>query len=189
MTAIRHSHSSASAATPGLASAAAHGAAAGLTASLFMALFAMAAAATYQQTGFFTPMYHIASIVVTPKAMAVSMLQAASGHAVTWSLGTFLLGATIHMAVGATYGALFGVLIRRLGIAGPSMLIAGLVWAVIVFAFSSCVGLPTAAALFDAGYPISNMASLVGYPSFLFEHLVYGAALGILLMPREFPRR
>jgi hypothetical protein len=92
--------------------AAAWGAAAGLVGSVFMAVYAMTAAATYQQIGFFTPMYHIASILISPDAMMASMLRAASGHAVTFWLGPFLVGAIIHMMVGASYGAVFGVLIR-----------------------------------------------------------------------------
>jgi ABC-type spermidine/putrescine transport system permease subunit II len=68
------------------------------------------------------------------------------------------------------------------------VLIAGLAWGVVVFALSSCIGLPIAAALFDAGYPIANMASIVGYPTFIVEHLIYGAALGVLLMPDQFAR-
>jgi hypothetical protein len=104
-------------------------------------------------------------------------------------LGPFLLGAFIHMMVGASYGAVFGVLIWLARSSGPSVLIAGLVWGVAVFTFSSCIGLPITAALLDAGYPIANMATMVGYPTFLIEHLIYGAALGVRLMRNEFARR
>jgi hypothetical protein len=194
MTITRHSHSLATVTTPQLCAAAARGAFAGLVGSLLMAAYAMTAAATYEQTGFFTPMYHIASTFITPDAMAASMLQEASGHAFTFLLGPFLLGAFIHMAVGASYGAVFGVFIRLVRISGPWVLIAGLVWGVVVFVLSSCIGLPTAAALFDAGYPIANMATMVGYPTFLIEHLMYGSALGAalgdpLMLPNEFARR
>ncbi|MGK2854021.1 MAG: hypothetical protein ACSLE3_07970, partial [Microbacteriaceae bacterium] len=45
----------------GLIASAVWGAAAGAGASLVMAMYAMVAALTYQHTGFFTPLYHIAS--------------------------------------------------------------------------------------------------------------------------------
>ena len=52
---------------------------AGLVGSMVMALFAMGAGATYLGTGFFTPMYHIASVFIDPGAMMRSMEQAAGG--------------------------------------------------------------------------------------------------------------
>ncbi len=189
MATIRHSRSLATVATPLLGAAAARGAVAGSVGSLFMAAYAMTAAATYQQTGFFTPIYHVASTFITPDAMATSMLQEASGHPFTFYVAPFLLGAFIHTMVGACYGAVFGVLVRLASVPRPLVLIAGLMWGVVVFVLSWCIGLPTAAALFDAGYLITNMASVVGYPTFLIEHLIYGAALGVALMSDEFARR
>jgi len=183
-----HPHSPATVATPRVGAAAASGAAAGLVGSVFMAIYAMTTAAIYQQIGLFTPIYHVASILIRPDAMAASMLQAANGHPVTFVVGPFLLGAVIHMTVAATYGAAFGVLVCRLGMSGPRVLIAALLWGVIVFALSSCVVLPSFATLFDAGYPVANMASMVGHATFLIEHLVYGVALGVTLMSGEFAR-
>ncbi|WP_239657131.1 hypothetical protein [Mycobacterium riyadhense] len=172
-----------------LGRAAGWGAGAGLVASVVMAMYAMFAAATYQRTGFFTPMYHIASTVVAPDAMMTSMLQATAGHPFTFAPGPALLGELLHMTVGAIYGAVFGVLIRVARVSGLTVLIAGLVWGVIVFVVSSWVGLPIAAAVFDAGYPIRNMVALVGYPTFVIEHLIFGATLGVLLMHARLARR
>jgi hypothetical protein len=165
------------------------GAVAGLVGSVLMAMYAMLAAATYQHNGFFTPMYHIASTFIAPDTMMTSMHNAMAGHTFTFSLGPALLGAIIHMMVGAIYGAIFGVLVRLARVSGPALLIAGLVWGVIVFAFSSWVGLPIAAAVFGAGDPIRDMATMVGYPTFLVEHLIYGATLGLVLVPARVGRR
>jgi hypothetical protein len=44
------------------------------------------------------------------------------------------------------------------------------------------MGLPLAAALFDGGDPIRDMASIAGYPTFVIEHLLFGATLGIPLL-------
>lgn len=171
-----------------LGSAAAWGAGAGLIASVGMAMYAMIAAATYQHSGFFTPMYHIASTFIAPDTMMSSMQHAMAGHTFTFSLGPALLGAVIHMMVGAVYGAVFGILVRLASISKSTVLVAGLVWGLVVFAFSSWIGLPLVAAVFDAGDPIRNMASIVGYPTFLVEHLVYGAVLGVVLMPARFAK-
>jgi hypothetical protein len=49
------------------------GALVGIVAALVMGLFAMIASATYHDTGFFTPLHHIASAVGSPDAMMRSM--------------------------------------------------------------------------------------------------------------------
>lgn len=49
------------------------GAAAGMVGAIAMAMYAMIAAATYQKTGVYTPMYHIASLILGPKYMMASM--------------------------------------------------------------------------------------------------------------------
>jgi hypothetical protein len=165
------------------------GAVAGLVGSVIMAMYAMLAAATYQHNGFFTPMYHIASLVIARDTMMTSMQNAMAGHTFTFTFGPALLGAIIHMMVGAIYGAMFGVVVRLARVSRSMLLIAGLVWGGIVFAFSCWIGLPIAAAVFDAGAPIRNMATMVGYPTFLVEHLIYGATLGLVLMPARFARR
>jgi len=46
---------------------------------------------------------------------------------------------------------------------------------------SSVVGLPLAAVIFTSGNQITNMAQLVGYGTFLVEHLIFGLFLGLIL--------
>ena len=105
-----------------------------------------------------------------------------AGESFTFLFGPAVLGAGIHMAVGAAYGALFGVIARLLRWHGAVLVGMAVVWVFVVFAVSAWVGLPAAASLFGGGDPISNMASMVGYPTFIAEHLAYGAVLGLLLI-------
>ena len=155
------------------------GAAAGVAGSLVMAIYAMVASWTYQQHGFFTPLYHIASVVISPQTMMTSAQQAMAGSAFTFSLGPALLGAVIHMMVGAMYGAVFGAVAAALRLRGGTLLVAGLAWGVVVFAASSWVGLPLAAAVLGSGDQITHMASMVGYPTFLLEHVLFGAGTAV----------
>ena len=157
------------------------GAVAGIGASLVMAMFAMVAAATYQHTGFFTPLYHIAATFAPGDAMMQSMQAAMAGNSFTFLLGPAMLGAVIHMMVGAGYGAVFAVIARLLHWRGAALVGAAVVWGLAVFAVSAWITLPVAASLFGGGDPIRAMAAMVGYPTFIAEHLLFGAALGLLL--------
>jgi hypothetical protein len=172
-----------------LAPALAWGAIAGVGASIVMAMYAMIAAATYQHTGFFTPMYHIAATFIAPDTMMTSMQAAMTGNSFTFVLGPAVLGAVIHMMIGAMYGAVFAVFARLLRLHGLVLVGAAVVWGFIVFAISTWVGLPIAAALFGGGEVVRNMASMVGYSTFIVEHLLFGAALGILLLGASRSRR
>lgn len=165
-----------------LATAVVQGALAGVGASLVMAMFAMLAASTYQHTGFFTPLYHIAATFAAPETMMTSMDAAMAGNSFTVVFGPAVLGAVIHMMVGAMYGALFAVLARFMRWHGVALLGAAIVWGLVAFAISAWIGLPIAAALFGGGGPIRDMASMVGYPTFILEHLMFGVALGALLL-------
>ena len=152
-------------------------------------LLAMIAAATYQHTGFFTPLYHIAATFVAPDAMMASIQAAMVGHMFTFAFGPAMLGAIVHMMVGAMYGAIFAVVAHYLKWQGPLLVGAAMLWGVVVFAVSTWIGLPLAATLFGGGDPIRDMASMVGYPTFLVEHLLFGATLGMLLLGAARNRR
>lgn len=165
-----------------LAVAAVWGGASGVGASLVMAMFAMIAASTYQHTGFFTPLYHIAATLAPGDAMMRSMQGAMAGNSFTFVFGPAVLGAVIHMMVGAGYGAAFAVIARLLRWYGATLVAAATMWGLVVFAISAWVGLPAAASLFGGGDSVRNMATMVGYPTFIVEHLLYGAALGLFLV-------
>ena len=166
-----------------LVTSASMGAFAGVIGSLMMAAYAMIAAATYQGSGFFTPLYHIASVFISPADMMSSMKSATMGGSnFEFFAGAALVGALVHMMVGAMYGVGFGVMASLARIRGLALVAAAVVWGGLVFVISSFVGLPLAAAIFNSGDQITNMADLVGYGTFLVEHLVFGLFLGLILL-------
>lgn len=161
------------------------GALTGLAASVVMAGYAMIASATYQHHGFFTPLYHIASLFVAPTDLMSSMAHAMTGDTYYVSSGTALLGAALHMMTGAMYGAAFGAIVAMLRFNRGLLPLAGALWGALVFVISTYVGLPLAAAIFNSGDQITHMARMVGYGTFLLEHVLFGLALGLLLTIRR----
>lgn len=158
------------------------GAGAGIVASLVMAMYAMLAA-LFKDAGFFTPLYHIASLIAPGDAMMASMKAAMAGDPITFVFGTAVLGAIIHMMTGAMYGAIFGAFASRMSFGPGGFAGIGVVYGFAVFLASAFAGLPTAAGIFGAGDPIRNMAAMAGWGTFLIEHLMFGAALGALVAP------
>lgn len=158
----------------------AYGAGAGVVASLAMAMYAMLAA-WHNGTGFFTPLYHIASLFASQNSMMASMKSAMAGSDFHFVVGTAILGAVIHMMTGAMYGALFGLVVSRFDLK-PGMLVgAGAAYGVLVFVMSAFVGLPIAAAVFGSGDQITHMAKMAGWSTFFVEHVIYGLVLGALI--------
>ncbi len=185
----RNQHRDTAVTARGLGVAAGVGALTGVGAAMVMALFAMIAAATYQHNGFFTPLYHIASTFISADSMMTSMQHAMMGTTFYFTLGPALVGAMIHMMIGAMYGALFAVAASILRLHGPVLIASATVWGAVVFALSSWVALPLAAAVFDSGDQITHMASMVGYGTFLIEHLLFGMTLGTMLLLTHRARR
>jgi len=157
------------------------GAGAGVVASLVMAMYAMIAALTYQGVGFFTPLYHIASLVISPDHMMMSVQLADAGNAFAFYAGPALVGAAIHMMTGAAFGAMFAAIAGATHLRGLWVIVAGAFWGVVVYLSSAYVLLALAATIFGSGDQIKNMSSLVGQGTFLVEHVIYGVALGTLM--------
>lgn len=157
------------------------GAGAGVIASLVMAMYAMLAAYA-KDTGFLTPLYHIASLLTDDADMMKSMMaDQQNGAAFTFLFGPAILGAVIHMMTGAMYGAMFGLIASRLRLGVAALAGVGMVYGFLVFVVSVYIGLPIAAAIFDSGDPIKNMAEMAGWGTFIIEHLIYGIVLGLLV--------
>lgn len=150
----------------------------GAVGAFVMALYAMVAAATYLNVGFFTPMYHIASTFISPNTMMTSMEHAMKDQLFHFSFGPAVLGMIIHLAVGAAYGIVFALLARALNLAGAVAVVGGAIYGIVVLLFSSFVSLPIAAAVFGGGDPIADMPELVGW-TFTVEHVMYGIVLGL----------
>jgi hypothetical protein len=159
----------------------AKGAAAGVIGSLMMAMYAMIASATYQHHGFFAPLYHIASTFISTSALMTSMQHAMMGSSFYFTFGPALLGALIHMMTGAFYGAVLGLLVSMRRLPAPIVVMAATAWGAVAFVLSTWVLLPLVASVFSSGDQITHMASMVGYGTFLGEHLIFGMTAGILL--------
>jgi len=156
------------------------GALVGVVAALLMAMFAMvAAAATYQGTGFFTPLYHIASSLIDPATMMRSMDAAASGDAFTFSAGPAAVGVMLHLLTGAFWGAIFGLIVSTGRLNGWIGLLGGIVFGLAVMVVMAFVALPVIAEVFGGGDPVSDMPRLAGWGTFTIEHAIYGAVLGV----------
>lgn len=153
----------------------ARGALGGMAAAAAMAMIAMVAAATYQHHGFFTPLFHISSLFGSTDSMMRSMQEAAAGNRFWFTPGAALVGMMIHMVIGAMYGMAFALIAR----VAPrkAIVAAGAAYGLFLFATAAWVDLPAAASVAGAGDAIADMASMVGYPTFAFEHLVFGIVL------------
>jgi hypothetical protein len=155
------------------------GAAVGVVAAIAMATFAMIAAATYQGTGFFTPLYHIASSLIDPATMMRSMEAAGGGDAFTFSAGPAAVGLGLHLLTGAFWGAIFGLIVGTGRLNGWVGFLSGVVYGLAVMVVMAFVALPVIAELFGSGEVISDMPRLAGWGTFTIEHAIYGAVLGL----------
>lgn len=155
------------------------GAILGILAAVVMGMFAMIASATYQDTGFFTPLHHIASAVIEPTAMMRSMEAGMAGDTFAISVGPALLGLALHLATGAFWGAIFGLLVSFGWLRGVAGLLGGIAYGLAVMAVMAFVALPVIASVFGGGEPISDMPRLAGWGTFAIEHALYGAVLGL----------
>lgn len=162
------------------------GAIGGVVAAMVMAAYAMIAAATYQDTGFFTPLYHIGSAFGTGSAadaMGASMEEAMAGDLYHFAGGPALLGVVIHMIAGAAWGLVFGLLVSAVR-ARPSWVVpGGALYGLAVMVVMSYIVLPVTASTFDSGDPIRDMPSMVGWGTFTVEHIIYGVVLGLATLP------
>jgi hypothetical protein len=168
------------------------GALLGAVAAVVMVLFAMIASATYHDTGFFTPLHHIASALIEPTAIMRSMEAGMAGDTFAISVGPALLGLALHLATGAFWGAIFGLIVSTGWLRGVAGLVAGIVYGLAVMVVMAFLALPVIAAVFGGGEPISDMPRLAGWGTFAIEHAIYGAVLGLwpLLKGSELgPRR
>lgn len=167
--------------------AAARGAVGGMIAGAAMAMVAMVASVTYQHHGFFTPLFHISALLGSPDAMMTSVAKAMAGQRFWFSFGPALLGMVIHMMTGAMFGVAYAFVALR--IPKSLTLVSGMVYGVVVFAVAAFVGLPIAGKVTDTGSVISDMPKMVGWATFVFEHLVFGMTLALVLAFAATPRR
>jgi hypothetical protein len=156
------------------------GAAAGIVAAVVMGMYAMIAS-LYHDTGFFTPLYHIASSVGSPAAMMDSMKAATAGDSVFFAGGPALLGAFVHMMVGAVAGIAFVALASLRHVGRTATVFAGLVFGLMVMLVNILVVLPVTARVLGGGDPIADMGAIAGWLTFTVEHALFGLVLGLLV--------
>jgi hypothetical protein len=157
------------------------GAFGGVIGSLAMAMYAMIISGAVKHTGYFTPLYHIASSVISGKAMMSSMLGPIQGHNFYFDSGPAIVGGIVHMMTGAIAGAIFGIIISKIHPSRAITVVAGTMFGLLVLVVNGFIGLPIASHLFGGGKPISDMAKIVGWGHFTVEHVIFGMMLGIVV--------
>jgi hypothetical protein len=173
---MEHYMITSNATTPPVAASIRHGALVGMAAAAAMAMYAMVASLTYQDHGFFTPLFHISALFGSPKSMMQSMTAAMAGDRFWFTAGAAIVGLLIHMMTGAVYGMGFALLVRR--VRGGALVVAGTLFGLLALLLSGFIGLPVAASITDAGSTISDMADMVGWGTFAVEHAIFGMVLG-----------
>ena len=167
------------------------GVVAGMVAAAAMAMYAMGAAATYQGTGFFTPLYHIAASLIGDEPMKTSMEHATRGQDFHFALGSAVVGMGLHLATGAGWGALFGLVAGAARLRGITELLAGVVYGLAIMVVMGFLVLPVVADVLGGGKPIEDMPAMVGWGTFAVEHALFGLVLGLWPFARTVtsPRR
>jgi hypothetical protein len=159
---------------------------AGMAAAVPMAIFAMIASATWQRAGFYTPMYRISSVLDRLPLEASLEEAAADWPSFYFYPQPMFAGFAVHLAIGGIFGILFVALVRALRLRGPagsglrsaSLLGAGVLYGLAVAVFMGLAWLPVVAEWLGGGQQIAEAASIVGWPTFLAWHVVYGLGLG-----------
>lgn len=149
----------------------------GVVASIAMGVCAMAASATYQARGFFTPAYHVA-FIIDPNTLGQSLTHAGTGDRFFMSQEAFVFGLAAHVMVAGFFGAVFAVLATKLRLRGTQALVGGLIYGLAVMVVMSALVLPLAGSASDAGDPISHMGSEIGWATFAALHAIFGLVLG-----------
>lgn len=155
---------------------------AGMVAAVPMGIFSMIAAATYQHRGFFTPMYHIASLLGDDTA-ARSLQEVASGDVFFFVPEPTIFGVAMHLVVGGFFGAIFSVVARavvaRVVPSRASIIAVGVAYALLVMLLMSLVLVPAADAALSGEERVSSFASVAGWGTFTIQHVIYGLVLGL----------
>jgi hypothetical protein len=147
------------------------------------------ASVAWGQAGFFTPFYRIAA-VLDPAAYDISLEEAASGSKFWFEPQTALPGACVHLGLAAFFGLLFGLLWRGDRRASPgATVLAGIAWGLVVAVVMIPV-LRFCGQAVGGGGLIADAPALMGWPTYVAMHLVYGLSLGAIVALRAaHPRR
>lgn len=153
----------------------------GALGAIAMAMYAMVISMLVKEVGFFTPLYHIASAVIEPKAMMTSMEAAGAGDSTHFALVPAMVGLIVHMIVGMAAGAVFGALIGWLRPSRGVTVAAGVAYGLLVMVGNALIALPIVAQLFGGGEAIADMPAKAGWGTFTVEHVLFGLVLGLVV--------
>lgn len=153
----------------------------GALGAIVMAMYAMVISMLVKEVGFFTPLYHIASSVIEPKAMMTSMEAAGAGDSTHFAPVPALVGLIVHMMVGMAAGAVFGALIGWLRPSRGVTVAAGVAYGLLVMVGNALIALPIVAQLFGGGEAIADMPAKAGWGTFTVEHVLFGLVLGLVV--------
>jgi hypothetical protein len=95
-----------------------------------------------------------------------------------FELGPVLLGVLCHFAVSVGWGILFGLIFY--GVAKGATVAWGALWGVVVWLGMFYVVLPIVGA--------GQVAKMMPVPLALFEHVLFGLAVGLGFLPYQVPR-
>jgi hypothetical protein len=152
------------------------GALAGIIAGVIMVIYAMIASATFLGQSWLTPLYGVASPLVGLMPLLLSLRQETY-----FATGPAALGLFIHLFWSALYGLLFALLVSFLHLHNEKAMLGGLVYSLAILVIMNFVVLPIVGA--------ENLPTIIGGPSFLVEHLIFGIVLGLwpLVRPADIP--
>lgn len=151
----------------------------GVVAGIPMALFVVVASATWLGDGLFTPAYRVATMVETT-VLDTSLRDAEAGDPFSFSREAVAFGLALHCFAAGSLGAIFACLAMALRPRGARALaVAGVAYALAAGVVIGLAVLPALARPMELGEPFASLAAIVGWPSFLAAHAIYGLALGL----------
>lgn len=140
--------------------------------------------ATLLRKGFLTPLYLVAAPFTGPDEAATSMAAADAGDPLFYAPGAVTLGVLVHLTCSLLFGAVFASLVPRIRVAGSGVVAAGVLYALAVMLVMSFAVLPLVAEVLSGGAVVADMATHLGWATWIVAHVVYGLVLGRLSMPR-----
>jgi hypothetical protein len=155
---------------------------AGLVAAAAMGIFLMTAAATYQHRGFYTPMYHIASLL-GDTTVESSVPASVNGEIFMLVPEPLITGVAIHLVVGGVFGGLFA-LVARTELAQRAILVAGVLYGLAVMVVMGLLVVPLADAALSGDPRVASFPSVAGWLTFAVAHVIYGLVLALWVVVR-----
>jgi hypothetical protein len=159
------------------------GAVAGAIAAFPAILLLMIAGATYREVGAYTPIYSVVGIIdAGPLATALDALS--RGESVTFYQHPFSAGIATCLGLGALAGVVFAFAARHERLYDWRALVIGPVHGIFVMALFYLVVLFALGRWLDAEWVTSSLVRLVGWPTLVAAHALYGLVLGLWTMLR-----